>query len=45
VAHGFRLLTTLDRSRYMGLQPHPLTFVCLTLVVFGLWPFYVLALC
>jgi hypothetical protein len=42
VAHGFRLLTSHDRSRYMVLQPHPLAFVCLTFVGFGLWFFCVL---
>jgi hypothetical protein len=26
----------------MALQPHPLAFVCLILVGFGLWPFCVL---
>jgi hypothetical protein len=45
MAHGFRLLTSHDRSHYMVLQPHPLAFVCLTLVGFGLWLFYVLSLC
>jgi hypothetical protein len=29
----------------MVLQPHPLAFVCLILVGFGLWLFYMLALC
>jgi hypothetical protein len=29
----------------MVLQPHPLAFVCLILVGFSLWLFYVLALC
>jgi hypothetical protein len=28
MGHGFRLLTSHDRSRYMVLQPHPLAFVC-----------------
>jgi hypothetical protein len=42
VAHGFRLLMSHDRSRYMVLQPHPLAFVCLILVGFGLWLFCVL---
>jgi hypothetical protein len=28
----------------MVLQPHPLVFVCLILVGFGLWLFYVLVL-
>jgi hypothetical protein len=43
VAHGFWLLTSQDQSRYMVLQPHPLAFVCLILVGFGLWLFHVLA--
>jgi hypothetical protein len=46
VAHGFRLLTSHDRSwsRYMVLQSNPLAFVCLILVGFGLWLFCVLDL-
>jgi hypothetical protein len=36
VAHGFRLLMSHDQSRYMVLQLHPLAFVCLILVGFGL---------
>jgi hypothetical protein len=42
VTHGFRLLMSHDRSRYMVLHPHPLIFVCLTLVGFGLYLFCVL---
>jgi hypothetical protein len=42
MAHEFRLLTSHDRSRYMVLEPHPLAFMCLTLVGFGLWLFCVL---
>jgi hypothetical protein len=45
VAHGFRLLMSHGRSRYMVLQPHPLTFMCLILMGFGLWLFCVLDLC
>jgi hypothetical protein len=41
MTHGFRLLTSHDQSRYMILQPHPLAFMCLTLVGFGLWLFCV----
>jgi hypothetical protein len=32
MAHGFRLLISHDRSRYMVLQPHPHAPVCLTCV-------------
>jgi hypothetical protein len=42
MAHGFRLLTSHDRSHCIVLQPHPLAFMCLTLVGFGLWLFCVL---
>jgi hypothetical protein len=45
VAHGFRLLMSHNWSHYMVLQPHPLAFVCLILVEFGLWLFFVLDLC
>jgi hypothetical protein len=45
VIYGFWLLTSRDWSCYMVLQPHPLAFVCLTLVGFRFWLFYVLALC
>jgi hypothetical protein len=41
MTHGFWLLTSHDQSRYMVLQPHPLAFVCLTLVGFGLLLFCV----
>jgi hypothetical protein len=36
MAHGFRLLMSYDRSRYIVLQSHPLAFVCLILVGFDL---------
>jgi hypothetical protein len=42
VGHGFRLLKSHNQIRYMVLQSHPLAFVCLTLVGFGLWLFCVL---
>jgi hypothetical protein len=45
VTHGFWLLMSHDQSHYMVLQPHPLAFVCLILVGFGLWFFCVLDLC
>jgi hypothetical protein len=45
VTHGFWLLMSHDRSHYMVVQRHPLAFMGLTLVGFGLWFFYVLALC